>query len=493
MILVATLTTSISAMGLGPAHDEWPYSHLNQGNYQVRVVNDGIASLALRLHMLDRAKATVDYMTFTFRLDRSGRLLLHSMMNQAVSGKHVRLLLDYYGMIGHPEITDQLANAVKKNLKARQATGSFEIRYYNRRGLLPDLGKMNHRNHIKMFVIDSSEILTGGRNSNDEYFQLETRNVSFIDREFWIRDLGNKSHNNVAAQGSAAFETYWNDSKWVQGVDQDDDGGSEANEAIAVQSDEGLLRNSVESAALPVLGQDEAATDRMPILKAHAISLVLDRQRHGHVDRLVAPFIAEEFKLSTTYLLIENYSAALTGEMRGIFENLIAKNKTPIVLLTNGFATTVDLFLTNLSERAIGGFVNEKATTLWAFEVAGAPMPGQLSLDGNPMPKYFADHTKSFVVYGHGVSDAGVGSYDLDPRSENLNNEILVVVHDSPGVSGAVSQNILERLHGAEQLTPDASTSHLVSAGRLPNRERSTFLGGVVHFLHLDRVVSTVY
>jgi len=50
----------------------------------------------------------------------------------------------------------------------------------------------------------------------------------------------------------------------------------------------------------------------------------------------------------------------------------------------------------------------------------------------------FALHAKTVVVDGRAVF---IGTYNLDPRSENLNTEVGVVIHD-PVQAGRVAQSI---------------------------------------------------
>ncbi len=56
----------------------------------------------------------------------------------------------------------------------------------------------------------------------------------------------------------------------------------------------------------------------------------------------------------------------------------------------------------------------------------------------NDKPPIFALHAKSMVVDG---KLAFIGTYNLDPRSENLNTEVGVVIHDA-SVARKVEQAI---------------------------------------------------
>jgi putative cardiolipin synthase len=76
---------------------------------------------------------------------------------------------------------------------------------------LHQFGRINHRMHNKLLVVDNSFSVSGGRNIADEYF-MQDGNANFIDMDVL-------ASGPVAREQSAAFDLYWN-SEQVRPVGQ---------------------------------------------------------------------------------------------------------------------------------------------------------------------------------------------------------------------------------------------------------------------------------
>jgi putative cardiolipin synthase len=72
------------------------------------------------------------------------------------------------------------------------------------RGLdfITDFGRVNHRTHNKLMVMDNAMAIVGGRNIGDHYFQVHT--------EANFRDLDVAAAGPVVREISAVFDHFWN-------------------------------------------------------------------------------------------------------------------------------------------------------------------------------------------------------------------------------------------------------------------------------------------
>jgi putative cardiolipin synthase len=135
--------------------------------------------------------------------DQVGRTLLAHVIAAADRGVRVRLLIDDYHDKGH-----DLAFA------ALDAHPNIEVRVFNPfvrgRWRLPQLvgrfKQLNRRMHNKLFMVDGVAAIIGGRNLTDDYFGIG-RDIAF--RDFDLLAIG-----GVVPHAARGFDAYWN-SQWA--------------------------------------------------------------------------------------------------------------------------------------------------------------------------------------------------------------------------------------------------------------------------------------
>lgn len=192
---------------------------------QMHLINTGIGALYKRLDMIDRAKKHIELEYFIFSSkkkspkatengeERSTKLILNKLIDKAVAGVMVRLLIDKSATVF--QFDENHVTAVKREILKRGGKNPnfFEVRYYNSHlyhlptQYIPDfLNVSNFRNHRKLISIDDSEAITGGRNIEDKYFDLD-HSYNFIDRDIWVQ-------GSVVPFMRASFDKFW-DSKIV--------------------------------------------------------------------------------------------------------------------------------------------------------------------------------------------------------------------------------------------------------------------------------------
>src|SRR5262249_46281180 len=100
------------------------------------------------------------------------------------------------------------------SIAALDAHPNIEIRFFNpvenRRwrmaSFVSDFGRLNHRMHNKLFIMDNALGIAGGRNIADVYFGVRS------DQNF--RDLDVAMAGPIVKDLSASFDQFWN-SKWA--------------------------------------------------------------------------------------------------------------------------------------------------------------------------------------------------------------------------------------------------------------------------------------
>lgn len=171
----------------------------SDGRSGIYLVSDGPEALALRLVLSEMAERTIDAQYYLLHDDASGHLFAWKLLEAADRGVRVRLLLDdmdvatYDAMTAaldtHPNIEIRLFNPFRRGF-GRNIASLFEIE------------RVNRRMHNKSMTFDNVVTLVGGRNIGDEYFAArEDSNYNDLD----VLGVG-----PIAKEVSATFDTYWN-------------------------------------------------------------------------------------------------------------------------------------------------------------------------------------------------------------------------------------------------------------------------------------------
>jgi len=153
---------------------------------QLHIINDGTAALEKRLQLIEDAKRTLEVEYFIFSPEElSTQVLLKALMEKADEGVQVKILLD---KTGASKFNEYYVEAVKKGLNK---PSNFQVKYYNPTDaeflrIVKFFSDLNFRNHRKLLVRDNVEAITGGRNIEDKYFDMDLE-YNFHDRDIWVK------------------------------------------------------------------------------------------------------------------------------------------------------------------------------------------------------------------------------------------------------------------------------------------------------------------
>lgn len=163
---------------------------------------DAKEAMDWRLALIDHATTAIDIQYFIWSNDEAGVLLFDRLLEAAERGVRVRLLVDDIGLDG-----------TENNIAVYSQHPNLEIRIYNpgriRKSALGAIGEfmlffreLNRRMHNKLFVVDNSFAILGGRNIGNPYFGLS--------QEYNFNDLDLLLAGSSVKQISSAFDQYWN-------------------------------------------------------------------------------------------------------------------------------------------------------------------------------------------------------------------------------------------------------------------------------------------
>jgi len=382
------------------------------GESGVNYIRSARVALGGRLAMVDLAEESLDLQYYIWDADISGGLLGERVVRAAERGVRVRLLLDDVSVVDRDARIARLTG--HPNIEVR-AFNPFRDR--NRWGdLFSDPSRINRRSHNKIFVADNAMAIAGGRNIADHYFGVHG--------ESNYRDLDIIAVGPVVRDISSVFDAFWNSKFAVPYGAFVDEAPTPEDAAVRIAE----LRAQVARAPLPYpIDEDVAA-------------LMSDLKR-----------IRDELVWASVRVLYDDPAKAEDKDVRGIVGELaaLASNAQREVLIENAYFVPRDPMVKIIAALTARGvrvrvLTNSMASNDVAAVVSGykkyrrelleagaeiyelrpdSSMKQQWSLLSTKSRSGL--HTKAMVVDREHVV---IGSYNLDPRSADINSEVALLV-----------------------------------------------------------------
>ncbi|KZD03453.1 phospholipase D family protein [Oceanibaculum pacificum] len=383
-----------------------------QAETVIGLVADGLNAFMLRALTARTAKRTLDLQYYAWHDDVTGRLMAGEVLAAADRGVAVRLLLDDTSVLGEDEALSALED--HENIQLRL----FNVgrwRLLGRVGFAFELAlggwHLNHRMHNKAWVADNRFALLGGRNIGDAYFDASG--------EFNFHDLDVAIVGGDADRATHVFEAYWN-SRLSRPVRIFRRARRHAGELP-------LLRRRLEdTAASPEArpycerldGGSSGLDGLRETLEAMAVNDVAilydkpEKAANGKTGSAVARALRQMMQQARAeILLISPYF--VPGE-KGLAQLLaLVRRGVKISVITNTLAAT-DVAAVHGGYARYRRRMLEAGIELRELRRSGHENAGLFGSKGASL------HTKAILIDGTLV---GVGSFNLDPRSLNLNTE----------------------------------------------------------------------
>lgn len=420
----------------------------NAGKSGVYVLDTGAEALLARAWLADHATESIEVQYFIWSTDNIGILAAEALLRAAERGVKVRVIVD-----------DLLIDAPDKSLLALALHPNIDIRIYNPQSsvgvpvqkrllnLLTNFRGVNQRMHDKTLMVDGKIAITGGRNMAAEYFDYN-HEYNFRDRDALILGEAVKAMRT-------SFEAFWTSELSVK-VEDLYDGWGLMQKNVSVRDEEvrQIYRELHEYAKSP---ENFAPEVRAAIAATPTSFSRLARQmawtrvefisdRPGKNDARIAlsgggqtgSALARLVQGAQSRIVIQSPYLVLSDRAMDLFRQITARG-VKVRINTNSLASTDNLM-------AFSGYRNQRERLLemglQIHEYKPAPeVQRALMQDAVAAPRkapVFSLHAKTLVVDSKTVY---IGTFNFDPRSENLNTEVGVIVHD-PVLAKAVEAAI---------------------------------------------------
>lgn len=183
------------ARELAPVFEEHP------GESGFALLQHGPAALLARAVLTDLAAASVDLQYYIYEDDLSGILLALRLLDAADRGVRIRALLDDNNLRGPDLALKLLAHHPNVDIRVFNPYRT-RARWFRPIELAFDFERLQRRMHNKVFAVDGVTGIFGGRNVGDNYFGAH-RDINFADFDVFVA-------GPLIGEACASFEAYWN-------------------------------------------------------------------------------------------------------------------------------------------------------------------------------------------------------------------------------------------------------------------------------------------
>jgi len=424
-----------------------------QSQTGVYVLENGGNAMVTRAWLSEYAEKTIDIQYFIFSTDNVGLIACDYLVRAADRGVKIRILVD-----------DIMVDADVEDVLMLDSHPNISIKIYNPgvnlgKNFLGKISKFaidfrgaNQRMHNKTFSVDQKIVITGGRNIANEYFDYD-REYNFRDRDVLLLGKVTKSVN-------ASFNAFWNTAFSVP-----------VNDLIKGESKNSTNKHRFDKLHEYACNPDNfwpqvrARIEKLPVVFSTIkksgglvwvkdVSFVSDLPGKNDgksglggggisTDKLIelVKKAKHSLDIQTPYLITSKLSQNLFREA--------VKRGVKVRILTNSLASTDNL-------EAFSGYQKDRKELLktgiriFEFRPDAAERIKIMTADLQNTLAYkpiFGLHAKSMVIDGEITV---IGTFNLDPRSANLNTECLTIIH-----SKEISKGVLVGME--EEFKPENS------------------------------------
>ena len=403
----------------------------------IYVLDKGEDALLARAWLADHAEKTIEVQYFIWSTDNIGILASEALLRAADRGVKVRVIVD-----------DLLIDAPDKSLLALAKHPNVEIHIYNPQhsvgtpfykrlmNIAVNFRGVNQRMHDKTFIVDGKLAITGGRNMAAEYFDYNQK-YNFRDRDALL--LG-----DVAKDMQASFEKFWH-SPLSAPVEDLYDGLGLMQKHVTVKDDEiqkiySDLHDYANSPENFTPENRKAISDMSKAFAALAekiiwtpIEFISDTPGKNNYKYIMGgggvttQKLAQLVENAQTQIVIQSPYLVMSSQAKKLFKDAL-KRGVKVRINTNSMASTDNL-------EAFSGYRNQRDQLIkMGIEVYEYKPDPQIKqklvqrvLPKDAKPPVFAIHAKTMVVDAKTVF---IGTFNFDPRSQNLNTEVGVIVQN---------------------------------------------------------------
>lgn len=416
----------------------------------------GANAFASRSILTDMATRNIDAQYYIWHDDQAGQLMLKDLWEAAERGVIVRLLLDDFNnsaqfdqhllrFATHPNIAVRIVNPLMHR--------KLQVLNY-----VTGLPRINRRMHNKSMIFDKQITIIGGRNIGNEYLSND-QNSQFADLDVLL--IG-----KVVADIDNSFSSYWSapisfdiqtlasldknaTTDFLTGLDKlDDDEKNNSQSSLAV------YQAAIEDSSIDIDLINKQVPFRwtdMQFLSDDVGKLTKSVPTTTNLVQQLRVLLGTPSKELT---IISSYFVPTKDGVNTLVQ--LAESGVDIKILTNSFDAT-DVTAVHSGYSQWRPKLLRAGIKIYELKSTASEEKRDNKLWKARSQSSTSLHAKTFAIDDHQVF---IGSYNVDPRSANINTEMGVIINDD---------ELAQQLHDAlsDDLLGQAYEVKLLDNGQL--------------------------
>lgn len=415
----------------------------------------GANAFASRSILTGMAEKNIDVQYYIWHNDQAGQLMLKDLWDAAERGVIVRLLLDDFNtdakfdqhlrrFASHPNISVRIINPLL-------------YRKFQTLNFITSLPRINRRMHNKSMTFDKQITIIGGRNIGNEYLSND-QNSQFADLDVLL--IG-----RVVNDISQSFSSYW-DSAMSYDIETlvkaEDPAGDFLKSLDKINGDEESGPRSslsVYKAAIQDSTIDSDLVNKRVPFRWTDMQFLSDDV--GKLNKTAPPNSNLVHQLrallgtpTEQLTIISSYFVPTKDGVAALIQ--LANKGIKIRILTNSFDAT-DVTAVHSGYSQWRPALLNAGIKIYELKSTASEEKRENKLWRARSQSSTSLHAKTFAVDDHQVF---IGSYNVDPRSANINTEMGVIINDD---------ELAQKLHEAldDDLLDQAYEVTITEAGQL--------------------------
>ena len=376
-------------------------------------------AFAARLFLIDNATTSLNVQYYIYEDDTIGKIFTAHLLMAAQRGVKVRILIDDMITSGKDEKWERLA--LHPNIKLRLFNPNKLRTSFRNIALLMDVNRLGRRMHNKALIADGSAAIIGGRNIGNVYF-ASGKETLFIDYD--ILAIG-----KVMPEINKEFDIYWNSKEAIPSKEIFAYNDPKTRDSAKKDLDEALKTFNNTLAGKAINNSDfnkKIAKNNLQLTVAKRTDFYYDlpskvSTNENDNSTHISSQIEEDLKYIKDDLVVISPYFIPSDKMMARFKALREKG-VKITVITNSLAST-DVFLVYGGYKGYIKALVEMGVQL--YEVKPHSFKKFLRTKKWINKQALSLHTKMMILDSNRL---GIGSANIDPRSDKLNTEIFMII-----------------------------------------------------------------
>ncbi|MGP4950830.1 phospholipase D family protein [Psychrobacter sp. T6-1] len=425
----------------------------------------GANAFAARSILTDMATRSIDVQYYIWHNDQAGQLMLKDLWEAAERGVIVRLLIDDFN--SNANLDQTLLRFASHPNTAVRIINPLMHRKFQTLNFVTGLPRINRRMHNKSMIFDKQITIIGGRNigneylSNDQSSQFADLDVLLIGKV--VADIDNSFTSYWSAPISFDIETLVTLDKgattdFLDGLNElKEEEKSNANSSLAV------YRSAIEDSTI-----DKDLVNKQVPFRWTDMQFLSD-----DVGKLTKSVASDTNLVHQLRTLLGSPSEKLTiissyfVPTKDGVETLVAlaESGIEIRILTNSFDAT-DVTAVHSGYSKWRPELLRAGIKIYELKSTASEEKRDNKLWKARSQSSTSLHAKTFAIDDHQVF---IGSYNVDPRSANINTEMGVIINDdelAQQLHQALSDDLLAQAYEVKLIDDDTLEWHTIKDGK---------------------------